>query len=145
MSIAIATGVAMWTLLTVTRGADVHQDTTFPNEHACREGESVVLYGKTLEENAASDAKIKAEKEAEDKKWRDAHPPRVPVTKEEKEMARAYKESHAVAGTIGSSSTYTIVGDDGLLYDEPPNMFISYGGGAPDSHEVKYTKCFLSK
>lgn len=101
----------IYTLITVSYGGRIdHSD--FETLQMCEEAKSLALTGMTIEQNKAADeAYAKSEQDRKDA-WRAAHPPRVPTANELKTISRTMP--------MMCSWPFSTIGEDGLVYDWPP-------------------------
>jgi hypothetical protein len=146
------TAAAVWVLVTVTNGGEVRQTPDFISEYSCRQAQSIVETGRTMEENRERMDRAAAESKKREEDWRAAHPPREPANDDERSMVKAWRENKKKCQDRGDNSKACInayvydshnfstlipgtvqnlrVNDDGLIQEDRAMMFSGLGPGS---------------
>jgi len=131
----ILSAATFWVLITVTTGGVIHQESGFTNEAICEDAVSIARYGQTVAEYKEAQRRADEARKLRDEKWRAAHPPREPKTKEEKEIVKR---------TYGWGGNGSICGHskDGLIYDDEC-LLGSYTMGSyiTSDNAIKFARC----
>lgn len=132
--------LVLYTLITVTNGGQVHHADGFGSLAACRDAESMALYGLTVAAKAEADRRQREAEEAARKAWDEEHPPRPPENDRERESVREYEEGHGYT----SSGNVVPVGN-GMVQEQSWVIIAPRSWSAlvftSDANVVKWSAC----
>lgn len=114
----------LYTLITVSSSGAVYHSDGYKSVHDCLEAKNLAVSGKTIEQQAADEAKAKADEVAREAAWAAAHPPRKPANKWE---TVAVEERVQHPDWYAGTSTHSCPDDHPyhvtanlLIQDDPP-------------------------